>query len=149
MTLAVATGRAFGAGADPFVACDRHIAAVDASFAFPGPAFGLVLGTARLATQGRRGLAREILLSGREVIAEAAVTAGLATATLGLRRSIRRSPAPPRGRRGSIRPRSPRCIAAPRARGMTPISRRWCAARPGLGQRILGYRAQVAARKKG
>ncbi|WP_431267837.1 enoyl-CoA hydratase/isomerase family protein [Dankookia sp. P2] len=34
-TLAVATGRTFGAGADLFAACDRRIAAAGASFAFP------------------------------------------------------------------------------------------------------------------
>ena len=50
---------------------------------FPGPAFGLVLGTARLAGLVGRDRAREILLAGREIVAEAALMAGLATAVLG------------------------------------------------------------------
>src|SRR3546814_5165189 len=38
-----------GAGADMFVACQRRIVVGEAAFRFPGAAFGLVLGTGRLA----------------------------------------------------------------------------------------------------
>jgi enoyl-CoA hydratase/carnithine racemase len=52
-TLAIATGRTFGAGADLFAACDHRIAVEGASFAFPGPAFGGT-GRARSCSRGRR-----------------------------------------------------------------------------------------------
>ena len=48
-TLALAQGRTMGAGADLFGACAQRWIVDDAAFAFPGAAFGLVLGTARLA----------------------------------------------------------------------------------------------------
>ena len=46
--MAVATGRAWGAGADLFASCDIRACTPDASFRFPGTAFGIVLGTRRL-----------------------------------------------------------------------------------------------------
>lgn len=48
MTLGLAHGRNFGAGADLFAACRHRIATADASFRMPGLKFGLVLGTRRL-----------------------------------------------------------------------------------------------------
>ena len=47
-TVAFATGRAWGAGADLFASCDIRACAPDATFRFPGSAFGIVLGTRRL-----------------------------------------------------------------------------------------------------
>jgi enoyl-CoA hydratase/carnithine racemase len=79
-TMAVAGGRVFGAGADLFAVCDHRVALAGSSFAFPGPAFGLVLGTARLAGLIGDGAARRLLLSGATVEAEAALQLGLATA---------------------------------------------------------------------
>src|SRR3546814_15241911 len=49
LTVAVGHGRHIGAGADMFVACQRRIVVGEAAFRFPGAAFGLVLGTGRLA----------------------------------------------------------------------------------------------------
>lgn len=49
LTVALGHGRMVGAGADLFVACQRRILVADSSFRFPGAAFGLVLGTGRLA----------------------------------------------------------------------------------------------------
>lgn len=150
-TLAIATGRTFGAGADLFAACDRRIAAAGASFAFPGPAFGLVLGTARLAAMVGRDRARAILLAGREVTAEAAAMAGLATAVLG-----EEAIAPEIARAAAEAARlDPETVAALHRRtgraeddaDLAALVR--SAARPGLKQRILDYRAQVAARRKG
>jgi enoyl-CoA hydratase/carnithine racemase len=46
--VAFATGRAWGAGADLFASCDIRACAPDATFRFPGSAFGIVLGTRRL-----------------------------------------------------------------------------------------------------
>ena len=78
-TMAIAHGRAYGAGADLFTACDRRIALHDARFAFPGSAFGLVLGTERLAARIGETATRTILLDGRDLPATKALTLGLAT----------------------------------------------------------------------
>ena len=78
-TLAVGSGRTFGAGADLFAACDHRVALEGASFSFPGPAFGLALGTARLAERVGATQARALLLAGREMRAAEALSLGLAT----------------------------------------------------------------------
>ena len=49
MTIAVLQGPAVGAGADLALACDHRLGTQVASFRFPGAAFGVVLGTRRLA----------------------------------------------------------------------------------------------------
>lgn len=79
-TLAIGQGRVFGAGADLFAACDHRLALPDARFAFPGPAFGLVLGTGRLAGLLGEGRARALLLRGEAIGPEEALALGLATA---------------------------------------------------------------------
>ncbi len=79
-TMAIAGGRIFGAGADLFAVCDHRLTLPGASFVFPGPAFGLVLGTARLARLVGDGTARRLLLAGDSIAAEQAVSLGLATA---------------------------------------------------------------------
>jgi enoyl-CoA hydratase/carnithine racemase len=61
VTLALAHGRNFGAGADIVCACSRRIAAADATFRMPGLRFGLVLGTRRLAVRVGADAARELL----------------------------------------------------------------------------------------
>ena len=81
-TMAIARGRAYGAGADLFAACDRRIAEHAAVFAFPGGAFGLVLGTERLATRIGETAARSVLLDGHEISAAKALALGLATAAI-------------------------------------------------------------------
>ena len=50
-TLALGHGRIMGAGADLFAACSQRIATPDTSFRMPGLAFGIVLGTRRLAAR--------------------------------------------------------------------------------------------------
>jgi enoyl-CoA hydratase/carnithine racemase len=82
VTLAIGRGRVFGAGADLFAACDHRIALQGASFSFPGSAFGIVLGTARLAERIGRDRARQILLAGESVQAERALSDGFATQVL-------------------------------------------------------------------
>lgn len=79
-TMAIAGGRVFGAGADLFAVCDHRLALPDASFVFPGPAFGLVLGTARLARLVGDGPARRLLLAGEPIDAGRALDIGFATA---------------------------------------------------------------------
>jgi enoyl-CoA hydratase/carnithine racemase len=81
-TLAVGRGRVFGAGADLFAACDHRLALTGTSLSFPGSAFGIVLGTARLAQRIGRDRARELLLAGETVGAERALSDRLATQLL-------------------------------------------------------------------
>jgi len=78
VTAAVGQGRVVGAGADLFAACDHRIALPGSSYAFPGAAFGLVLGTGRLAARIGRDAARAVLVSGRVLSAEDARQIGLA-----------------------------------------------------------------------
>ncbi len=72
-------GRAWGAGADLAVACDVRSAHSDATFRFPGAAFGIVLGTRRLAERIGAAQARAIVISGREIGATEALDLGLIT----------------------------------------------------------------------
>ncbi|MQA02234.1 MAG: enoyl-CoA hydratase/isomerase family protein [Streptosporangiales bacterium] len=81
-TVALAHGRNFGAGADLFVACDHRVASPDATFRFPGLAFGLVLGTRRLAHRTSPSWAQSTLAGLRTVDAAEASAAGLATAVV-------------------------------------------------------------------
>jgi enoyl-CoA hydratase/carnithine racemase len=81
-TLAIARGRAWGAGADLFAACDLRLAAPDASFRFPGAAFGIVLGTRRLAERVGTDRARGWVAQGTTLDAAEAGAAGLASAVL-------------------------------------------------------------------
>ncbi|CUR60801.1 putative Enoyl-CoA hydratase/isomerase [metagenome] len=76
VTLAVVTGSAVGAGADLAAACDHRLGTPEASFRFPGAGFGVVLGTARLASLVGPDLALE-LVAGRRLDGEQAAGAGL------------------------------------------------------------------------
>jgi len=80
-TLALAQGRAMGAGADLFAACEQRWIVGQASFAFPGAAFGLVLGSARLAALIGPERARAWIASGASIGTEQALAANLATAS--------------------------------------------------------------------
>jgi enoyl-CoA hydratase len=78
-TVALASGRAWGAGADLFAACDLRLATERASFRFPGAGFGLVLGTRRLAERVGTDRARAWITDGATLDATAAAAAGLAS----------------------------------------------------------------------
>ena len=139
-TVALAQGRAWGAGADLFAACEHRVAAPGSSFRFPGAQFGIVLGTRRLAERVGPGLARRLVVEGAELDADAALAAGLATA-LG----------------GAFAAGEPRIDAAT-ARAVREASRRDApdadlaalvrsASAPGLKARIQAYRQrQLASR---
>ncbi|MGV3652737.1 MAG: enoyl-CoA hydratase/isomerase family protein [Noviherbaspirillum sp.] len=77
-TLAIAGGRTWGAGADIFVACDERWILPQASFRFPGAAFGIVLGSRRLAERIGTSQARRLIASGATMSGEDALTCGLA-----------------------------------------------------------------------
>ncbi len=145
-TLAVAGGRVFGAGADLFAACDHRVALAGSSFAFPGPAFGLVLGTARLAGLVGDGVARRLLLAGATIEAEAALAMGLATQMLEPE-SLADAMAAARGAATRLDATTVAALHARTRRAdddgdLAALAR--SIARPGLKARILAYRAQVA-----
>ncbi len=78
-TVAIGTGRTWGAGADLFTACDVRIAPAECRFRFPGAGFGLVLGTRRLAVRVGEDKARLWTTTGVEFTFAEAVAAGLVT----------------------------------------------------------------------
>lgn len=80
VTLALAHGRVFGAGADLVCACSHRIAAPGTRFRFPGLAFGIVLGTRRLAGRVGADTARAIQAGGRTLDTAEAKRTGLITA---------------------------------------------------------------------
>ncbi len=78
-TLALAKGRAMGAGADVFCASSQRIAAPGTTFRMPGLAFGIVLGTRRLASRIGVDTARAIQNETRAFDADEAKDIGFAT----------------------------------------------------------------------
>ncbi len=78
-TLALAKGRAMGAGADVFCACSQRIAAPGTVFRMPGLAFGIVLGTRRLVSRIGVDAARAIQNEIRPFDADESVDLGFAT----------------------------------------------------------------------
>jgi enoyl-CoA hydratase len=79
-TVAVVHGSAVGAGADLVAACDHRLGAPDCSLRFPGSAFGVVLGTARLAGLVGSARATRLVTGGGRIRAAEAEAAGLLTA---------------------------------------------------------------------
>jgi len=78
-TVAVAQGRAWGAGADLLVACEQRVVLPEATLRFPGAQFGIVLGTRRLALRMGSAAARAVVTEGGELSAPQALACGLAT----------------------------------------------------------------------
>lgn len=149
-TLAIASGRVFGAGADLFAVSDHRIALNGASFAFPGPAFGLVLGTARLAGLVGDTAARQLLLAGQPIEASRALALGLATAVIeedaaegaigAAHAAATRLDAP------TVAALHARTRHADDAGDLAALAR--SVARPGLKARVEAYRAKVAAARR-
>lgn len=140
-TVALAQGRAWGAGADLFAACETRIAAPDASFRFPGAQFCIVLGTRRLAARIGTDAARGLVVGGGTLDAAAAQAAGLVTA-LGTEPVV----TPP-----AIDPATARAVRAA-SRGDPPgaddadlAALVRSAAEPGLRARIQAYRERQLA----
>ncbi|MEN9774253.1 MAG: hypothetical protein RL322_1323 [Pseudomonadota bacterium] len=78
-TVAIAQGRCWGAGADLFAACDQRVLTAQTTLRFPGAAFGIVLGSRRLALRVGPVRARALIAGGMELDASTAVHWGLAT----------------------------------------------------------------------
>ena len=81
-TVAIASGRTWGAGADLFAACDLRLLTPDTTFRFPGAGFGLVLGTRRLAERVGADHARAWVSDARTIDAPTALARGLAHALI-------------------------------------------------------------------
>jgi enoyl-CoA hydratase/carnithine racemase len=158
-TVAIATGRAWGAGADLFAACDERVGAPDASFRFPGAAFGIVLGTRRLAERVGTDRARAWVSTGATLDAAAAAAAGLASRVapavpesdtgIGLwrREALGDAPAIDRDTLAAIRAAS-RPAGGPGGDALADADLAALvrsASRPGLKARILAYRERSRA----
>lgn len=76
VTLALAHGRVFGAGADLVASCGTRIAGAATTFRMPGLRFGVILGTRRLMHRIGADQAREILSATRTFDAPRALAAG-------------------------------------------------------------------------
>lgn len=73
VTLVLAHGRNFGAGADIICACGTRVAAPGTTFRMPGLRFGIVLGTRRLAHRIGADAARDVLTTSRTFDADEAL----------------------------------------------------------------------------
>ncbi len=152
-TAALAQGGIVGAGADLFAACDHRIATPAGFLSFPGAGFGLVLGSAHLARLVGTGKARQWISSGARVAAPEALDSGLATA-LADPSEFPGLPATLAGNASRLDAATHVAIrqatdlgAAQAAADLAALVR--SAARPGLKQRIIDYRArQQQARGK-
>jgi enoyl-CoA hydratase/carnithine racemase len=154
ITIAAAKGKAWGAGADLLAACSQRWVADDASFAFPGTAFGLVLGTGRLAARVGTAQAEAWVACGTRIDAAAALAAGLATRRLAgdavLPAALAWADACGRldaATLAGIREAAEDRGASQDALDLARLIR--SAARPGLRERILAYRAAAARRQQG
>lgn len=154
-TVACAHGRTWGAGADLFAACDVRWVAGDASFRFPGAGFGLVLGTRRLTERVGLATARDWVGMGREIDAQVALEAGLATHPLSASdeplkaRLVALASEPPavdRMTQAALRHASNPQAAQAADADLAALVR--SAARPGLKERIAAYSARTRAAKK-
>ena len=76
-TIAVVNGFAMGAGADLALSSDLRIASASTVFRFPGPQFGLILGTQRLINEIGASKARFLTLSNTNINAVTAKNYGL------------------------------------------------------------------------
>ena len=148
-TLAFATGRAWGAGAALFASCDIRACAPDATFRFPGSAFGIVLGSRRLAELIGWDRARPLVTEGATLDAPGALAASLATdlvteeaqAWLAARLS---APVADRATMAAIR-----AACRPDHRAVDLATLQASASRPGLRSRIADYREALRPRAAG
>ncbi len=149
LTVALASGRTWGAGADLFCSAEQRWALPDATFRFPGAAFGLVLGTRRLATRVGADTARAWVGGGLEVDATTAQAVGLVS-HIGTREAFDAHVEALRATADVIDPETRSAINAVTRDGdadadLAALVR--SAARPGLKQRIVAYRAASTARR--
>ena len=147
-TAAFATGRAWGAGADLFASCDIRVCAPDATFRFPGSAFGIVLGTRRLVELIGWDRARPLVAEGTTLDAAGALAATLATDVMdqGGAQWLALGYGQPVADRETLA--AIRAAARPDRREEDSGSLDRSASRPGLRNRIEAYRERLRARSK-
>lgn len=148
-TIAEVQGRATGAGADLATACWRRIAQEGSRFSFPGAAFGLVLGTRRLAARIGDQAALDVIAGGKTLDASAAASCGLISRVVAKEKTVaaldeeiavarRLEPAAFAAVSGAARSE-----LAGLDMDMAALVR--SAARPGIRDRIAAYRANARA----
>ena len=139
-TVAFATGRAWGAGADLFASCDVRACTADATFRFPGSAFGIVLGTRRLVELIGWDPARPLVTEVATLDAPAAFAARLATDVVGTEIDdwLAARCAPPAADRETMTAIRAASRTDHRDADLQSLVR--SASRPGLKQRIDRYR---------
>lgn len=76
-TAAAVAGPAVGGGAEAAIACDLRVAERSALFRFPGAIYGIPVGTSRTISQVGLGVAKDWVLSARDVTADEALERGL------------------------------------------------------------------------
>ncbi len=144
-TIAVAQGRTWGAGADLFCACERRACANGTTFRFPGPRFGLVLGTRRLAERIGDGRARDVVVNGGELTADGAHAAGLVTDVFAGDADRWAGAVPPpavdRATQAALHATTRGPVAVMADTDLATLVR--SAARQGLRERIASYRASM------
>ena len=142
-TVAVATGRAWGAGADLFASCDIRACAPGTTLRFPGTAFGIVLGTRRLVELIGWDRARPLVAEGATHDARAALAAGLATDLVegDIEEWLALRCRPPVADRVTLAAIREATRPERRADDLASLDR--SAARPGLVQRIDHYRKSL------
>lgn len=148
-TLALAQGSAMGAGADLWVACQWRCMLGEARFAFPGAGFGLVLGTRRLAAAVGAQVARQWVSSGALIDSAQALASGLATEQVipdqgpavvaRVLAQVQRLDAPTKAAIAQVLQGPDSAALAAQDLHHLVLS----AARPGLVQRIVHYRASL------
>ena len=141
-TVACVHGHAWGAGADLMVACDVRLACGDATFRFPGAAFGIILGTRRLAERIGTPQARAIVTDGREIDAPEALRLGLVTGLVASspEEALAALP-PPRVDRDTLAGIARATRAGMEDADLSNLVR--SAARSGLGERLRRYRTNL------
>lgn len=148
LTVCHAHGRTTGAGADLFVACCKRDVAPGTTFAFPGAEFGIVLGFGRLAARVGTSRARDYVRTGRLIATEEAIDCGLADKIVTGEANaavwyewIRAA--------GKLSLETEGALSALSSdrddRDLASLVR--SAARTGLAERMITYRAMVAARR--
>lgn len=148
-TVALAQGRAWGAGADLFAACEVRLAHEGTSLRFPGAQFGIVLGTRRLAERVGAERARALTTEGLEWDAMQAQAAGLVQAVVAgtepgdAEAALATACAPPRVDAATARALRAATRADHRDADLAALVR--SAAAPGLVARVRAYRERLRA----
>lgn len=143
-TVAIAQGRAWGAGADLFAACDLRYAMQGTEWRFPGAGFGLVLGTRRLAQVAGESVALDWVTHGRRIGCDEALACGFATAVIPPETE---APMPPLAVDRATYARL-KAAVRPDLRDADLAALVGSACQPGLAERVRTYRGQRQDRLK-